>query len=87
MTAMAACLGLRPVANALGAGSSTMYTLGLGRPLAMQSPSTRLCSRWYCCGSAGTARLTASAMASAFQYEAKAIAPDTTRATTVPCQP
>ena len=35
----------------------------------MHSPSTRLCSRWYCCGSAGLARLTASAIASAFQYE------------------
>ncbi len=59
VTAMAACWGLRPVAKALGAGSSTMYTRGLGRPLAMHSPSTRLCRRWYSCGSAGLARLTA----------------------------
>ena len=74
MTAIAACLGLRPVANAFGAGSSMTYTPGLGSPPAMHSPSTRLCSRRYSSGSAGRARLTARAILSAFQYEAKAIA-------------
>ena len=47
----------------------------------MHSPSTRLCNRWYCCGSAGLARLTASAIESAFQYEANAMAAENTRAT------
>ena len=46
----------------------------------MQRPSTRLCRRWYCWGSAGFARLTASAIASAFQYEKNAIAPEKTSA-------
>ena len=46
----------------------------------MHSPSTRLCSRWYCCGSAGLARLTARAIESAFQYETNAIAPEKTSA-------
>ena len=45
VTAMAACLGLRPVAKAFGAWSSTMYTRGIGSPLAMQRPSTRLYRR------------------------------------------
>ena len=45
VTATAACLGLRPVAKALGAWSSTMYSRGFGNPLAMHRPSTRLCSR------------------------------------------
>ena len=38
-------------------------------------------------GSAGLARLTARATESAFQYEKKAIAPDATRAMTMPTQP
>ena len=53
----------------------------------MHRPSTRLCSRRYCSGSAGRARLTARAIASAFQYEAKASAPEMTRAITDPAQP
>src|SRR6266496_271676 len=44
VTASAECFGLRPVANAFGAGSSTTYRRGLGSPAAMQRPSTRL---WY----------------------------------------
>ena len=54
VTATAACCGLRPVAKAFGAGSSTMYSRGFGSPLAMQRPSTRLCSRAYCVGVGGT---------------------------------
>ncbi len=53
----------------------------------MHRPSTRLCSRWYCWGSAGLARLTARAIESAFQYDAKAIAPEKTRATIAPDGP
>ena len=56
-------------------------------PPAMHSPSTRLCSRWYCCGSAGLARLTARAIESAFQYDAKAIAAEMTRAMIAPYGP
>ena len=87
VTAIAACFGLRPVAKAFGAGSSTTYTRGLGSPLAMHSPSTRLCRRRYCSGSAGRARLTARAIESAFQYEANARAPEMTRAISAPAQP
>ena len=64
MTAIAACFGLRPVANALGAGSSTTYRRGFGSPAAMQSPSTRLWYRAYSGPSAGLARLAASAILS-----------------------
>ena len=67
VTAMAACFGSRPVAKAFGEGSSTMYRRGLGRPPAMQRPSTRLWSRPYSSTVAGRARLTRSAMASDFQ--------------------
>ena len=49
----------------------------------MHRPSTMLCRRAYCCGSAGWARLTASAILSAFQYEANATTPPITRATIV----
>ncbi len=61
MTASAACFGFRPVANAFGAGSSTTYSRGFGRPAAMISPSTRLWYRRYSGPSAGLARLAASA--------------------------
>ena len=40
--AMSACSGLRPVANALGALSSTIATLGIGRPLAITTSSITL---------------------------------------------
>jgi hypothetical protein len=42
VTASAALRGLRPVAKALGAGSSITYSRGFGRPEAMQRPSTML---------------------------------------------
>ena len=87
VTAIAACFGSRPVANALGAGSSTTYTPGLGSPPAMHSPSTMLCSRAYSCGSAGWARLTASAILSAFQYETNATTAPITSATIVAAMP
>ena len=48
----------------------------------MHKPSTRLWSRWYCAGSAGVARLTDSAILSAFQYEPKATTAPNTRAMT-----
>src|SRR5262245_65875015 len=53
----------------------------------MQRPSTRLYSRRYWDGSAGRARLTAKAMASAFQYDTKATIADTTRAMMVSASP
>src|SRR6056297_2425231 len=83
VTAMAAWFGLRPVANALGAGSSMTYTPGFGSPPAMHSPSTRLWSRWYSSGGAGRARLTASAILSARQYDVNATTPLSTSATSV----
>src|SRR6056297_2939187 len=83
VTAMAAWFGLRPVANALGAGSSMTYTPGFGSPPAMHSPSTRLWSRWSSSGGAGRARLTASAILSARQYEVNATIPLSTSATSV----
>ena len=39
---MSACSGSLPVANALGAGSITMATFGIGAPDAMQTSLTRL---------------------------------------------
>ena len=41
VTVMAACFGLRPVAKALGARSSTTKTLGIGMPEAIDICSTR----------------------------------------------
>ena len=67
VTATAACLGSRPVANALGASSWMTYSRGLGRPPAMQSPSTMLWSRGYSSTEAGWARLMARAIESDFQ--------------------
>ncbi len=43
VTVIDASSGLRPVANALGAASSTTYSFGIGVPVAMQRFST---SRW-----------------------------------------
>ena len=42
VNAMRACSGSRPVANALGALSSTIATLGIGRPLAITTSSITL---------------------------------------------
>ena len=39
---MSACSGLRPVANAFGALSSTMATFGIGSPLAITTSSITL---------------------------------------------
>ena len=87
VTATDACFGSRPVANALGAGSVTMYTFGIGRPPAMQRPSITLYKRLYCWGSASCARLTARATLSLYQYDPKAITPERIRAATVPIVP
>src|SRR5947209_5256214 len=86
-TAMAECFGSRPVAKAFGAGSSTMYTRGFGSPAAMQSPSTTLWSRAYSTGSAGRARLIASATESDFQYASAEVTSATTIASTTPAMP
>ena len=64
-----------------------MYTCGFGSPPAMHSPSTRLCRRRYSLTSAGTARLTASAILSDFQYDVTAITAEITSATMVPVTP
>src|SRR5262245_31926763 len=53
----------------------------------MHRPSTRLNSRRYWAGSAGWALLTAKAIASAFQYDTKAMIADTTSANTVRAMP
>src|SRR5438067_1654716 len=87
VTAMAACFGSRPVANAFGASSSTMYTRGFGRPAAMHKPSMMLCSRAYSTGSAGRARLIRSATASDFQYDTADMPRAITRAITTPTMP
>ncbi len=44
MTATLACVGSRPVANAFGALSLMMYTLGIGTPAASDSSWTTLMS-------------------------------------------
>lgn len=41
VTVIAALSGVRPVANAFGAGSSTTYSAGMGVPVVMQRFSTR----------------------------------------------
>ena len=48
VTAIAECLGSRPVANALGAGSLMMYTLGMGMPVVIARFSTVFQSRGFC---------------------------------------
>ena len=42
VNAISAWSGLRPVANALGAESSTIATFGIGRPLAITTSSITL---------------------------------------------
>ena len=87
VTAIAACLGFRPVANAFGASSRITNTRGFGKPLAIHNPSTKLCRRRNSTGSAGTARLTASATESDFQYEPNANTAENTNAIIVPVAP
>ena len=62
VTAIAACLGLRPVANALGAGSLTMYTRGLGQAAGDAQALDQVVEAAVRSGSAGLARLTARAI-------------------------
>ena len=76
VTAMAACFGLRPVAKAFGAGSSMTYTPRLGQAAGDAQPLDEVVQALVLLGSAGLARLTARAIASAFQYETNAIAAD-----------
>ena len=64
-----------------------MYTRGFGKPAAMHSPSTMLCSRAYSTGSAGRALLIASATASDFQYDTADMPMATTSAITTPTMP
>src|SRR5207247_7445192 len=53
VTAMCACSGSVPVANALGSGSSTIQIRGRGTPAAMAISSTTLTS-CFSCGSVGS---------------------------------
>ncbi|CAB5068199.1 unannotated protein [freshwater metagenome] len=53
--------GLRPVANAFGAGSLMTYTAGIGTPAAIDTPSTRLRSCAYSGPVAGMDLVSASA--------------------------
>ncbi len=80
----AACAGFRPVAKALGEGSSLMYTRGLGMPAAAASSATIWCSSGACSGETSTPWAARTAMVSLFQYERPFMARAMTAATIRP---
>jgi len=84
---MAAFSGLRPVAKALGEGSSITYARGTGSPAAIASPSTVLTRYGSVSRSTGRARLIDSTILSEYQYDPHDITNATTSANTRPRYP
>jgi len=71
VTAMAACLGLRPHAKAFGCWSGVTYTPGFGHPARAARRSTMACSSGASSGDTSTARDILRAILPLPQYIAK----------------